>query len=143
MSWHAGTRISLGNVSTQPFTLESDEVQEELRKRFLGQLREAVRLHAAVTQEGKRTNEQICFRVKPHSNVTFPFDAVATKLQRAWPGLGVSMVGNEIQFVIPCAKRRSGPNHLAYEFSYLLSYAALVLVSAGALAFTWRCDCTL
>lgn len=137
------SRIPLGNVSTQPFELAPDDVQEDMRRRFLSDLRESVKRHGSVTTDGQRTNEQLCFRVTAFSNVPFPLDAVSSQLKRKWPKLSISFSDGQLQCMLPCVRRGAGPNHVLYELTYLFGYLGLCLASGAGLWLTRRCDCIL
>jgi hypothetical protein len=123
----ASRRVSLGNVSTQPFGLEDDETQERLRLSFLSYLRGSVRGCGSVTQDGKqRSNEQMCFAVAPFPNVSFSVVKVSSMLQSKWPQCTIEMKEGELVCMLPCARRNTGPNHIAYRFTYVAGHLAVM-----------------
>jgi len=135
-------RLSLGNVSTQPFGLADDSAQERLRLSFLAQLRACVSGCGSVTDDGKaRTNEQMRFCVTPFPNLRFDVLKIGTRLQSGFPGCTVDMRENQLICMLPCARKGTGPNHVAYHATYVLSHVAVLAACVALLYILPRGSC--
>lgn len=99
-------RLQMGNVSTQPFALEPESVQEKRKQAFHQDLRDVVNGRGSITETAENQNEQFCFEVSPFANVSLPISEVTRRLCTvSWPDASVTLQNNRLLCTLPYAKR--------------------------------------